>query len=241
MRKISLTLITLCTLLWAWAVYATPGNVPPKGTRFPATGQTTVYAVGVDDGAVKAGAALSYTDNNDGTITDNNTKLMWEKKDAAGGLHDRGNLYLWAGRCSTTLTTLCGTDADCPTGESCTAGDNDDDLPNGMTIFQWVAQLNEAAFAGHTDWRVPNLKELQSIVDHQNMNPAVETAFNTNCLPGCTVTSCSCTRSGPSPYWSATTDAADPSEAWLLDFFDGDVNDNLKALSFYARAVRGRP
>ncbi len=29
---------------------------------------------------VQAGATLSYTDNGDGTITDNNTGLMWEKK-----------------------------------------------------------------------------------------------------------------------------------------------------------------
>jgi hypothetical protein len=37
--------------------------------KFPATGQTTSYAPG-DDGAIRAGAALSYTDNGDGTITD---------------------------------------------------------------------------------------------------------------------------------------------------------------------------
>jgi hypothetical protein len=59
---------------------------------FPATGQTRVYAVG-DDGTVEAGAALSYTDNGDGTITDNNTKLMWEKKDQDSGLHNYANTY----------------------------------------------------------------------------------------------------------------------------------------------------
>lgn len=67
---------------------------------FPATGQTSSYAAG-DDGAIKAGAALSYTDNGDGTITDNNTKLMWEKKsNGDGSLHDMNNGYSWALLCS---------------------------------------------------------------------------------------------------------------------------------------------
>ncbi len=37
------------------------------------------------------GPALSYTDNEDGTFTDNNTKFMWEIKDQSGGVHDVGN------------------------------------------------------------------------------------------------------------------------------------------------------
>jgi len=130
-------------------------NAARRGTRFPATGQTTSHTAG-DDGAIKAGAALSYTDNGDGKITDNNTKLMWEKKDQAGGLHDVGNKYPWAGLC-TPSAAECSTDADWG-GGTCNAGEP-------MTIFQWLAQLNGAGFAGHTDWRVPNVKELQSIVD----------------------------------------------------------------------------
>ena len=55
----------------------------------PATGQTTCWdslglVVGCadtgHDGDVQAGAALSYVDNGDGTITDLNTDLIWEKK-----------------------------------------------------------------------------------------------------------------------------------------------------------------
>ena len=46
---------------------------------------------------MQAGATLSYTDNSDGTITDNNTGLMWEKKDDSGGIHDQDNTYTWWG------------------------------------------------------------------------------------------------------------------------------------------------
>lgn len=57
---------------------------------FPASGHTTAYGTG-SDGDVQAGSTLSYTDNGDGTITDNVTGLMWEKKDDSGGIHDKDN------------------------------------------------------------------------------------------------------------------------------------------------------
>jgi hypothetical protein len=209
---------------------------------FPATGQTTSYVAG-DDGAIKAGAPLSYTDNGDGTITDNNTKLMWEKKDqASGGLHNMGNRYPWAGLCQDGVT-LCGTSADCSaqTPTTCTATYGQ----TGLTIFGWVAQLNAAKFAGYTDWRIPNIKELESIVDYQNLDPTVDAAFNTSCSPGCTVTTCSCTQSILDGfYWSATTTAGSPPYAWFVFFVSGGVGDAVKTVpsarpvNFYVRAVR---
>jgi Protein of unknown function (DUF1566) len=203
---------------------------------FPATGQTEVYAVGVDDGAIQAGAALSYTNNNDGTITDNNTKLMWEVKDDYPGnigsstdLDDVNNTYPWAGTCSGDSTTQCGTTADCSrAGGTCTASDGQS---TGYTIFQWVAALNAenggAGFAGHNDWRIPNVKELQSIVDYGTYDPSVAAAFNANCSTSGTVTTQSCTQSDF--YWSATTSAFSPNYAWGVYFDVGVVGYESKA------------
>lgn len=42
------------------------------------SGQTTSYGAGPDD-ADKDGSSKSYTDNLDGTVTDNNTNLVWQK------------------------------------------------------------------------------------------------------------------------------------------------------------------
>ncbi|MBF0171933.1 MAG: DUF1566 domain-containing protein [Magnetococcales bacterium] len=57
------------------------GTTSTHTARIPRTGQTISYAAG-DDGALKKGIAwpkLRFTSNNDGTITDNLTGLIWLK------------------------------------------------------------------------------------------------------------------------------------------------------------------
>jgi len=77
------------------------------------------------------------------------------------------------------------------------------DTSSSPITTTFLAMLNAGAgFAGHTDWRIPNENELQTLVNYENHNPAVDTVFNTNCAPGCTVLTCSCTTSGG--YWSST-------------------------------------
>ena len=211
----------------------------------PATGQTTSYTAG-DDGGVQAGHALSYADNGDGTITDQNTHLMWEKKVGLDGignaanLHEADNCYTWRGGCHTG-GAACSVDADCGGNGPCDVGDCQTGSPNGLTIFKWVAQLNTANFAGHNDWRIPNKKELESIVDAQVFNPAVSPAFQgASCGVACTDMTnpaCSCTVS--SNYWSSTTYANNPTNAWNVNFNDGNVNANNKTNNNYVRAVRG--
>ena len=181
------------------------------GQRFPASGQRTSYGAG-SDGDLRAGAVLSYTDNGDGTITDNNTGLMWEKKSDDGGIHDVDNVYTWA--MGSEPSTM-----------------------NGTMVTEFLATLNtEPCFVGHCDWRIPNVKELQSILNLQNVNPAVSTAFNTRCAASCTVTSCSCTQS--TNYWSSTTYMNLPNNAFTVVFNFGLTFYNFKIGSHYVRAVR---
>jgi len=47
------------------------------------------------DGELQMGIARSFTDNGDGTITDNATGLMWEKLSDDDGIHDKDNTYTW--------------------------------------------------------------------------------------------------------------------------------------------------
>ncbi len=176
------------------------------------TGQTTAYGTG-SDGDLQNGVARSYTDNGDGTITDNTTGLMWEKKDQSGGIHDWGNTYTW-GMTSSPYTM------------------------NGTMVTTFLATLNAGAgFAGHTDWRIPNRFELESLVNLQNVNPAVDAAFDASCASNCTVLTCSCT--DRFYYWSSTTYQGFPSYAWGVDFNVGDVDGLSKSTGYYVRAVRG--
>ena len=188
--------------------------------QFPASGQTTAYhpdTTGVlgatvpDDGTVQAGATLNYRDNGDGTITDLNTGLTWEKKSDDGSIHDKDKTFAWS-------------DVDDP------------------TIWDFIASLNTeggTGFAGHNDWRIPNVKELQSIVDYETSGPAVGPAFDNGACGGglCTVLQCSCT--GPSTYWSSSTLAGSPTSAWFVGFEFGTVFANVKSNTFFVRAVRG--
>lgn len=155
-----------------------------------------------------------FVDNGDGTITDNQTGLMWEKKDDSGGIHDKNNLYTWSG------ASYGGTF-----------------VMDGTISTTFLATLNAGAgFAGHTDWRIPSIYELQRIVNYDNSTLAVDAAFNTTCAVSCTVTSCSCTQS--TYYWSVTTTVGNAGTAWGVHFGDGFVNNLLKDDDRHVRAVR---
>jgi hypothetical protein len=76
-----------------------------RSQAFPATGQMTCHdssgtlipcAGSGHDGEIQAGATLAYVDNGDGTITDVNTGLTWEKKSDDGSIHDKDTKYTWA-------------------------------------------------------------------------------------------------------------------------------------------------
>jgi hypothetical protein len=120
---------------------------------------------------------------------------------------------------------------------------DDGSIHDGDVVLDWngafakIAALNAMAFAGRTDWRLPNAIELQSLADYGNANPAVSDAFDTGCVSGCTVLTCSCTRLWP--YWTSTTTFDAKNFAWTTDFREGLVRIQKKPHFIPARAVRG--
>src|SRR5262249_39615045 len=193
--------------------------------------QTLICVSGVCGTCTAFAGSPRFVDNGNGTITDRQSCLVWEKKDDAAGLHDKDRAFQW---------TSTGT------------------APDGGAFTLFLAGINSAAFAGHRDWRLPSEagrnspftgpKELESILAAAfpctgMSSPCVPVAFNTNCAAGCTIDGaggtqvCSCTRS--SSYWSATGSATDLGATWDVSFTNGFVNADDKTLFFFVRAVRG--
>lgn len=183
-------------------------------------------------------SAQRFVDNGDGTVTDHDTGLQWEKKDGADGVydfanpHDVDNLYSWSMF---------------PAGTA----------PDGTVFTDFLRRLNTctstggaiatAAFGGHCDWRLPTITELQTILLAPypcGTSPCIDPVF------------------GPTGafdyfywYWSSTTFAGvppfggDPAAfAWGVSFEGGGVSFTCKDLlfcdfvgfgGFPVRAVRG--
>jgi len=100
------------------------------------------------------------------------------------------------------------------------------------TLLTWQGALQAAqtlnrggGFAGFTDWRVPNIKELNAIVENQCSAPAI----NATIFPA-TVSS---------GYWSSSAYAANATGAWYVYFGGGNGGAGGKGFSSYVRLVRG--
>ena len=179
-----------------------------------ATGASIPCAGTGQDGELQRGLSPSYVDNGDGTISDLRTGLMWEKLVDDGSIHDKDDTYTWCGAsCFTT------------------------NIMDGTITTMFLAALNGGSgFAGHTDWRIPNANELESIRNLENANPATYSAFNAGCAANCTVTMCSCTQ--PDFYWSSTTYPSNRDDAWFVQYLVGILSAEPKNNGHYVRAVR---
>jgi hypothetical protein len=168
----------------------------PVVAGFPApvakTGQTTGVLAG-DDGNLQKGVATTgprFTDNNNGTITDNLTGLIW-LKDAT--CLDQRN---WTNALAAVGNLASGT---CGLNDSSTTG----------------------------QWRLPNIRELESLVDHGATIPALPASAPFTNFQG-------------SRYWSSTSSAGSPaSNALDVNFNVGSVEGSDKSGNYYVIAVRG--
>ncbi len=199
--------------------FTEPDSGPPTGTmktlnqiydlasersRPAKTGQTASYATG-DDGDLEKGVTWPnprFTDNSDGTVTDNLTGLIWLK------------------------------DADClGTKEWEDTGPTYPALEAANTLNSGECGLTDGSVEG--DWRLPNVREMQSLVHYGCYNPALPDTLGTGC------------GSGPFTgvqsyfYWSSTTEADATAYAWVMYLDYGDVRTVAKSNTFYVWPVRG--
>lgn len=62
------------------------------------------------------------------------------------------------------------------------AGDIADGTMDWQTALEWVEEMNAENFLGYSDWRLPNIKELQSLTDYSKSpivtnEPAIDSVF----------------------------------------------------------------
>jgi hypothetical protein len=108
-----------------------------------------------------------------------------------------------------------------------TADTNGDGTVSTSDAVLWCdaqSHSQNATFAGHDDWRLPNLAELLSIVDHGRSDPAIDPLFS----------------AALDRYWSSTSYALDPRRAWAIVFSYGTMAHNAKQFGTldYVRLVR---
>ena len=173
------------------------GSNPPVSVA--ATGQTASYAAG-DDGALKKGIvwpATRFADNQNGTVTDNLTGLVWLKN------------------------ASCFAPDTWPTA-----------LADANQLASGACGLSDGSTAGQ--WRLPNVNELESVVDFSASNPAVRPESYFSNVAGIV-------------YWTSTGyfggDKGSPS-AWAISMSDGRyINDGVQNMKSASKngvwAVRG--
>ena len=149
----------------------------------PDTGQTQSYTDTFGEDSDYTINPPSYTDNGDGTVTDNVTGLMWQQE-------DDDTTRAWDEACSYCQDLVLG---------------------------------------GYSDWRLPSVFELMSIVDYGTYNPSIDTTY----FSGINVPDYN--------WWSSTTRANSPSVAWRVHFLNGGVGTSTdnKSYPYYVRCVRG--
>lgn len=106
--------------------------------------------------------------------------------------------------------------------------DNMDDPYNlngaGNEASGYVTYVNTHGLCGHKDWRLPTIKELNSITDKEIYHPAIDTYYFPN--------------TKPQDYWSETYFYWDDNEAWAIDFEDGSLFKETPGSENYVRLVR---
>lgn len=98
------------------------------------------------------------------------------------------------------------------------------DNPEQMLWNYAIDECLALNYAGHNDWRLPNIKELLSIVDYGRPSPSINPVF---------------TNTQSDFYWTSTKHYYDSFAVWAILFNFGSVSDKDGSIDEeYARPVR---
>lgn len=159
--------------------------------------------------AIESEPNTDFNDNGNGTVTHFKTGLMW--KNCAEGQTWANSYYDWW-----TGTIIPAT---------CT---NSGLAQNWSNAVQTAKNAGIQAHLGYTDWRLPNKKELESIVEDCGRVPAL----NQLRFPHANY---------DAPFWSSTLYTPNSTNAWGVNFMDGGTSPAPRTYNLYVHLVRGGP
>ena len=104
------------------------------------------------------------------------------------------------------------------TGGTCTG------TASTFTHEQSLTRARDQATSTSLSWRLPNVKELASIVDRSKSNPTIDTlAFPAT---------------PANVFWSSSPIVGIAGSAWIVHFFNGEINGEGRINAYYVRLVR---
>lgn len=168
--------------------------------------------------ALPADANLGTTPTAWACTLDNVTGLMWEMKTSSAqtsfGLRNTVQTFTW-------YSTAANNGGNAGSVGTDTCHGSLPGTPSQCNTASYVLAVNGTGLCGHSDWRLPTLKELGGL--------AISRAgINTTYFPNT-----------QGNYWSASNYAANPADAWSVNFLNGFSSNAIKANSGYVRLVRG--
>lgn len=92
-----------------------------------------------------------------------------------------------------------------------------------MTWYEASQYCKDLKIGNYDDWRLPTVRELLTLVDYRREDPASISQIR---------------YVHPGDYWTSVTDVSDSSDAWLVFFEHGEVDNYDKSHKRYLRCVR---
>ncbi|MBF0452902.1 MAG: DUF1566 domain-containing protein, partial [Candidatus Magnetomorum sp.] len=153
------------------------------------------------------GNALATTSETWSMVRDEVTGLTWEIKKTNGTIQDKTQKFSWYDPDEKTNGGYAGLN-----------GDNTD-------TNDYMRALNNQHYGGHSDWRLPTIYELATVLNMANTTDSIQKQFFPNTNQGA--------------YWTSTTYSGGIQKAWHISFVTGKNGYDEKSSLLYVRAVCG--